>query len=423
MPVLCSGLKKKTKNGRISVSFVYGKVDTDLNSAFVAASRRKDRSLDARLESANRASMLHKKRTGKALHITKEIVEKEAMYEEVDERYQEKRLTLLKAHTTQLEAQFHRHLMATMAMSRQQQQARISQSGGIQKMRTPSIGSAVDYFERHNHSMSIQTEAPISPTASSSTVPSPTSPVFDMYGASSSASSDTSPFAQTPSSGCYGPTPMTCPQYLDTGLISPSVSPRNSTYQQCMNPMQSMHMRSASMAQGATPGAVPYPRQRFASYPDAFALQAPQMVTPIQTVPNVNFRASSEPSSELSTTPAATVPVMTTMQENNGLLPSPALSPPSLTTDSSQSDTCGDNTQFSTQAAPPVQVQFNDADLFKQQPLLGAPENPDPDYNEFLNFATNMEDQWQYPMGNAPFEDFMNLETLDYELTQSGIYR
>jgi hypothetical protein len=369
--------------------------------------------------------MLHKKRTGKALHITKEIVEKEAMYEEVDERYQEKRLTLLKAHTTQLEAQFHRHLMATMAMSRQQQQqqqARISPDGGIQKMRTPSIGSSVGYFE-HNHNMNIQTEAPISPTASSSTVPSPTSPAFDMYGASSSSSPDTSSFAQTPSTSCYMPTPMACPQYLDTGLISPSVSPRNSTYQQCMNPMQSVHMRSASMAQGATPGAVPYARQRFASYPDAFALHPPQMVTPIQTVANVNFRASSEPSSELSATPAPPATVMTTMQENNGLLPSPALSPPSLTTDFSQNNNCGDNTQFSTQVAPPVQVQFNDADLFKQQPLLGAPENPDPDYNEFLNFATNMEDQWQYPMGNAPFEDFMNLENLDYDLTHSGSYR
>ncbi|KAE8556549.1 hypothetical protein TMatcc_003928 [Talaromyces marneffei ATCC 18224] len=392
--------------------------------AFVAASRRKDRSLDARLESANRASMLHKKRTGKALHITKEIVEKEAMYEEVDERYQEKRLTLLKAHTTQLEAQFHRHLMATMAMSRQQQQqARVSPTGGIQKMRNPSVGSAVNYFE-NNHKVQIQPEAPISPTASSSTAPRTTSPGLDMYAAPSSSSSDSSSFAQTPSTGCYASTPLTCPQYIDTGLMSPSVSPRNSTYQQqCMNPMQSLHMRSTSMAQGATPGTVPYTRQRFASYPDVFALQAPQMVTPIQTIANINFRASSEPSSELSATPAPIGPVMTTMQEKNGLLPSPALSPPSLTTDSSQKNSCSDNTQFSSQVSPPVQVQFNDADLFKQQPLLGAPENPDPDYNEFLNFATNMEDQWQYPMVNAPFEDFMNLETLDCDMSHSGLYR
>ena len=83
--------------------------------AFIAASRRKDRSLDARIESANRASMLHKKRTGKAFHITKEIVEKEAMYEEVDERYQEKRIRMLQAQNMQIEEQFHRHLLAAFA--------------------------------------------------------------------------------------------------------------------------------------------------------------------------------------------------------------------------------------------------------------------------------------------------------------------
>ncbi|RHZ55904.1 hypothetical protein CDV55_103806 [Aspergillus turcosus] len=83
--------------------------------AFIAASRRKDRSLDARLESANRASMLHKKRTGKALHITKEIVEKEAMYEEVDERYQEKRIRMLQAQNLHIEEQLNRQLLAALA--------------------------------------------------------------------------------------------------------------------------------------------------------------------------------------------------------------------------------------------------------------------------------------------------------------------
>ncbi|KAJ5960164.1 uncharacterized protein N7479_007314 [Penicillium vulpinum] len=83
--------------------------------AFIAASRRKDRSLDARLESANRASMLHKKRTGKAFHITKEIVDKEAMYEEVDERYQEKRILMLQQQNTEIEKQFTNHLLAAFA--------------------------------------------------------------------------------------------------------------------------------------------------------------------------------------------------------------------------------------------------------------------------------------------------------------------
>lgn len=85
-------------------------------SAFIAASRRKDRSLDARLESANRASMLHKKRTGKSLHITKDIVEKEAMYEEVDERYQEKRIRMLQAQNMQIEEQLNRQLLTALAV-------------------------------------------------------------------------------------------------------------------------------------------------------------------------------------------------------------------------------------------------------------------------------------------------------------------
>jgi hypothetical protein len=59
--------------------------------------------------------MLHKKRTGKAFHITKEIVEKEAMYEEIDERYQEKRIRMLQAQNLQIEEQFHRHLLAAFA--------------------------------------------------------------------------------------------------------------------------------------------------------------------------------------------------------------------------------------------------------------------------------------------------------------------
>ncbi|PYH46136.1 uncharacterized protein BP01DRAFT_23825 [Aspergillus saccharolyticus JOP 1030-1] len=80
--------------------------------AFIAASRRKDRSLDARVESANRASSLHKQRTGKALLISRDIVEREAMYEEVDDRYQEKINRMLHAQSIQLHAEFNRNLMA-----------------------------------------------------------------------------------------------------------------------------------------------------------------------------------------------------------------------------------------------------------------------------------------------------------------------
>ncbi|BFZ60766.1 hypothetical protein YB2330_001818 [Saitoella coloradoensis] len=53
--------------------------------AYIAASRRSDRSLEARIESARRASEIHKKRTGKALRVTEADVQNEEMYEEEDD--------------------------------------------------------------------------------------------------------------------------------------------------------------------------------------------------------------------------------------------------------------------------------------------------------------------------------------------------
>jgi hypothetical protein len=56
-----------------------------LRSAYIAASRRSDRSLEARIESARRASEIHKKRTGRALRVTEQDVINEEMYEEEDD--------------------------------------------------------------------------------------------------------------------------------------------------------------------------------------------------------------------------------------------------------------------------------------------------------------------------------------------------
>lgn len=53
--------------------------------AYIAASRRSDRSLEARVQSARMASDIHRKRTGKGFKITEEIVQKEEMYEEEDD--------------------------------------------------------------------------------------------------------------------------------------------------------------------------------------------------------------------------------------------------------------------------------------------------------------------------------------------------
>ncbi|PVH90994.1 hypothetical protein DM02DRAFT_546703 [Periconia macrospinosa] len=53
--------------------------------AYIAASRRSDRSLEARIESARRASEIHKKRTGRGLRVTEQDVVNEEMYEEEDD--------------------------------------------------------------------------------------------------------------------------------------------------------------------------------------------------------------------------------------------------------------------------------------------------------------------------------------------------
>ncbi|GAB0138676.1 hypothetical protein EsDP_00006902 [Epichloe bromicola] len=58
--------------------------DENQERAYIAASRRTDRSIEARLQSAHKASELHKKRTGKPLRITEQIVFNDETYEEED---------------------------------------------------------------------------------------------------------------------------------------------------------------------------------------------------------------------------------------------------------------------------------------------------------------------------------------------------
>ncbi|RSL43264.1 hypothetical protein CEP53_011793 [Fusarium sp. AF-6] len=59
--------------------------------AYVAASRRTDRNIKARMESAIMASEVHKKRTGKRLRITEDIVMGDAPYEEEQDSWLHKR--------------------------------------------------------------------------------------------------------------------------------------------------------------------------------------------------------------------------------------------------------------------------------------------------------------------------------------------
>ena len=120
--------------GNVPCHYTKG-ADNLKSSAFVAASRRKDRSLDARLESAYRASILHKQRTGKALKITKEIVENEAMYEEVDERLPERQILMLQAQNKQVEERFQRQLISVFGSPNGITQIRIPSSDSLGQTR------------------------------------------------------------------------------------------------------------------------------------------------------------------------------------------------------------------------------------------------------------------------------------------------
>ncbi|KAI2631150.1 hypothetical protein GGS21DRAFT_165072 [Xylaria nigripes] len=53
--------------------------------AYIAASRRADRSLEARVQSAKLASDIHRKRTGRRLRVSEDIVLREEMYEEMED--------------------------------------------------------------------------------------------------------------------------------------------------------------------------------------------------------------------------------------------------------------------------------------------------------------------------------------------------
>ncbi|KAK4444964.1 hypothetical protein QBC34DRAFT_384713 [Podospora aff. communis PSN243] len=68
--------------------------------AYIAASRRTDRSAEARYKSARDASDLHFKRTGKHFHLTMEIVMNGEMYEEQDRGGPARRLTGVGGHLT-----------------------------------------------------------------------------------------------------------------------------------------------------------------------------------------------------------------------------------------------------------------------------------------------------------------------------------
>ncbi|KAK0959452.1 hypothetical protein LTR91_020828, partial [Friedmanniomyces endolithicus] len=87
--------------------------------AYIAASRRSDRSLEARIKSAGRASEIHRRRTGRSLRVTEQNVMNEEMYEEEydDVSTQYLRMTAhLQNQNADLDRHFHSYLLNHVAM-------------------------------------------------------------------------------------------------------------------------------------------------------------------------------------------------------------------------------------------------------------------------------------------------------------------
>ncbi|KAF2157371.1 hypothetical protein K461DRAFT_15949 [Myriangium duriaei CBS 260.36] len=104
--------------------------------AYIAASRRSDRSLEARVESARRASEIHKRRTGRSLRVTEQDVINEEMYEEEDDDLpmQYRRLT---AHLHTSNAEFDRRLAAYLT-NHVAMRAALGQATGLQNQSYPN---------------------------------------------------------------------------------------------------------------------------------------------------------------------------------------------------------------------------------------------------------------------------------------------
>ncbi|KAF7549518.1 hypothetical protein G7Z17_g6318 [Cylindrodendrum hubeiense] len=88
--------------------------------AYIAASRRSDRSIEARIQSARMASDVHKRRTGKAFSISEAIVLKEEMYEEVEDGFPRSYHLVsphLQSSSAEMNSRVDSYLASRMAMS------------------------------------------------------------------------------------------------------------------------------------------------------------------------------------------------------------------------------------------------------------------------------------------------------------------
>lgn len=118
--------------------------------AYIAASRRADRSLEARVQSARQASEIHRRRTGRGLKVSEEIVLKEEMYEEEEDevpRHYKYLTAHLQTNSPDMNHRVNAYITTQAAM------ATMARYNEVNRLFSESFPSAVAYQQQLNNSM------------------------------------------------------------------------------------------------------------------------------------------------------------------------------------------------------------------------------------------------------------------------------
>jgi hypothetical protein len=192
--------------------------------AYIAASRRADRSIEARVQSARMASEIHKKRTGKGFRITEEIVMKEEMYEEEEDEFP-RSFRLLGSHmqTTSPEMNFkvEAYLSNRVAMSallaRTNDDWRENEINRLFAQSFPNVGKQAQQISQRMSNA----EYPCQNTQPDASAQSPMSPTFSNINYQQPPSATQPPHRRSMSS-CVGPSDQTS---QDGGVSPPALTP------------------------------------------------------------------------------------------------------------------------------------------------------------------------------------------------------
>ncbi|ORY58825.1 uncharacterized protein BCR38DRAFT_70468 [Pseudomassariella vexata] len=118
--------------------------------AYIAASRRADRSLEARVQSARMASEIHRRRTGRGLKVTEEIVIKEEMYEEEEDDLP-RQYKYLAAHLQTNSADMNSRVSAYITT--QAAMATMARYNEVNRLFNESFPTAMSYQQQLNQSL------------------------------------------------------------------------------------------------------------------------------------------------------------------------------------------------------------------------------------------------------------------------------